>query len=219
MKMGAFKLAEKLKSFGNPDSIFATLSEFSVVESLGSQIPNTRQEEGYYDKNENYWISSTTRRILSGDIDANTLVIADTGHGLTIASVMARYFGSDIHFFMPDDCFSDVARNRIASQAQSFSRDIEFNKSSKPAKGASTLLVFDCHDSDTNRPLSCRNRESVVEGFQDAKALKDMGITKIFYASEQAPLPGGPKPIQNSIKLDGRYSKLRIRHSLRKRWH
>lgn len=180
MKYNSEQLAKMALGLAEPNSPFIAISDVSVLEERGDQVPKTRHETGYFKENEDYWQQSTNHAISSGYIDENTLVIALTGHGLTIASEMVKRLSSDVFFSMPADSLDEHAQNRIAEQSQTFLAQSSILKNTKPRKGTSTLLVLDAHANHFSDVLSEKN-------LPDAQMLKEMGFTRIFLAQETEP--------------------------------
>src|SRR5262249_18712979 len=86
------ELAQLLSSERIKNSRFAGFHDLSTFTSEPTKIPAGRVSTGYFLKNEDYWLDSMQQQFAKGHIDAHTLLVADTGHGPTIAYAMAKRF-------------------------------------------------------------------------------------------------------------------------------
>lgn len=169
------ELAEKVAP-RDANSPFNAAQDLSALTSAGNEVPAGRRRSGFYNNNENYWESHTHSMISKGDIDENTLVVANTGHGPTIAAVMAERLGSDTFFHAPASGLDPIGLKRTRDQFQTYADRIADGQANG-RKGSSTLLSFDAHQ-------TTPHTAEMVAKLPNAEQLRSMGITKVFYANE-----------------------------------
>ena len=173
------ELARLISAKPAKDSPFAGFQNLGVFAAEPMKVPTDRVTLGYFQGNEDYWLESMRSRFSAGHIDANTLLVADTGHGPTIAYAMANRFRSDIFMHLPYSPEPIGAAERTQSQAQTFFRGINEAMQAGSRHGSSTVLIRDGHVPN----LSAQ----VAESLPSASTLKSIGITKVLFGIECRP--------------------------------
>jgi hypothetical protein len=141
-----------------------------------------------YDNNETVFQREVSHRILNGDIDKDTLVVAITGHGPTIGYEMVKPFSSDIFAHQPYGQQHDFDLTEIKlPQAQTFAKATP----SKPRVGASTLLDVDLHLLEPNFHWSPNDKLIDSDLLPGPDELLQLGIKKVLLLEEKAPQCAG----------------------------
>jgi hypothetical protein len=181
------QLADLVTPESIQDSPFGRFHDLSLFARDPAVIPAGRREgpEYYYFHDELPWLSSLETRFNCGDIDAHTLVIANTGHGPAIALAMAQRFRSDIFMNYPSESIAcPGSAGRILDQGQSFFQGIHTAIVSGQRQASSTLLTVEFHQ---DHPML----KELAAALPSAKGLRQLGINRIFYAVEDHRDPRG----------------------------
>jgi len=162
----------------NPSSPFAGLHDLSVLTQSPNYVPAGRRATNLYFGNETPWLQSLQNRFNNGDIDGQTLLVTQTGHGAPIAYAMAQRFRSDIFMNYPKAQFAFEANvHRLTDQAQSFYSGINDALNSGERKGVSTMVSLDLHQ---EYPMS----EALAKSFPAPSTLRAAGFRKVFVGTE-----------------------------------
>ncbi|MBT3705137.1 hypothetical protein HOG17_05155 [Candidatus Peregrinibacteria bacterium] len=191
-KLSAAELADLYTPRTPEDSPFGQYQDLSGIRSEGEKIPEGRRSTELYTHNEEQWLKEIHRRIINKDIDENTLVVAISGHGPTVAHAMAQHFHSDIYCRYPEETSDENMLKVKLDQMQSFAKATN-EELKKSRKGSSTFIDVDIHQT---KPIP----QNIIDSLPSADQLIEMGITKIFIGQEKAPNKDGPtKYIKRNI--------------------
>lgn len=205
--LSAAELARLMEPRNLEHSPFKAYQDLSMYEKLGNYVSPGRRSQNLYENNETVFQKEVQHRILNGDIDKDTLVVAITGHGPTIGFEMAKQFGSDIFSHQSASQQNDFDLRFIKlPQAQTFAKSTHDILASKPREGASTLLDVDLHLYEPSFEWSPNDKLIDTDLLPQADELWNLGVKKILLLEEKAPNCSGKdsyvlRPDEN---LDGR---------------
>jgi hypothetical protein len=171
-----------------------------MYETVGDYVSPGRRSQELYDKNETAFQREIRHRILNGDIDQDTLVVAITGHGPTIGYEMVKQFGSDIFAHQPygQQQTYDLTEIKLP-QAQTFAKATHDILALKPRVGASTLLDVDFHLFKPKSQWSQNDKLIDSNLLPGPDEVLKLGIKKVLLLEEKVPQCAG-KGIYNERK-------------------
>ncbi len=184
---GTFSVSQ-LKVLGTPQGLtnspFARFHDLSLFERHGDRVPVGRYGQKNFVGNEDYFLEAINRRFLSGEIDASTLVVDETGHGMTIGYAMAQRFRAPTYANLHSDIFSrgheTVNLSRVFGQAQTFFEPTKRALGNGVEHPAAALLSHDGH-------ASVDISKEAIQSLPSVETLKAIGIKKVFYPMERTP--------------------------------
>ena len=204
--LSAAELARLIEPRDLEHSPFKAYQDLSMYEKLGDYVAPGRRSQNLFKDNETVFQKEIQLRFLNGDIDKDTLVVAVTGHGPTIAYEMAKRFGSDI--FTHENTDNDFNLKSIKlPQLQTFANSTHDILASKPREGASTLLDVDLHLFEPSFHWSSNDKLIDTNLLPKSDDLWNLGVKKILLLEERAPECSGKEVyiLRQAEELDGRH--------------